>query len=219
MKLYRCFTFFIAFFCILSSAHISFATIQEEEATQENFKNILSQFTENSRFISSIYAEFTQEKFLDFLDFPMETSGTLFFEKEPNMLLFWEYNAPSLSGIWIENEKQLLWTQTRHNAHPPQAKEKQFTTVMAEELLFWLDLNPQIIEEQYAITLIAPYTLRLVPKKKSFFYAIEMSISQEVKTLEELIFYESKQNYTRIQFHNIKLNTSKESVFPTGTAF
>ncbi len=186
---------------------------------------LLEKFIEYSSKTTSLYSKFHQEKHVAFLDMPIKTSGTLFFEKGNPNTLFWEYEKPALSGIFIgkipldstsENAKTYVWTQERTNYREAKDIEKNFTEIMAQQLIFWLNIDSQQIEKQYEIFLHAENSITLVPKETYFFRKINLVFSSDIKNLSSLTFYENEESYTHLNFIDTQYNKTYNEVFPQG---
>ncbi len=182
-------------------------------ANEKNAHDILRASIEHSSAITNIYTKFSQEKFLDFLDEPIHTGGILFFDKTKPYTLFWEYSKPSLSGIFYDKNKTYVWTQSRENVREPQAHEKNFTHIMIEQLMFWLNIDISSVQNNYEIEKVSSFELRLLPKKKDFFQFITIKFTNDYKRLENLTFFESATSYTRLIFSETLFNSDKKALF------
>ncbi len=180
---------------------------------EKNAQEILEASIEQSSSITNIYTKFEQEKFLAFLEQPIRTDGILFFDKSKPYTLFWEYSSPSLSGIFYNNDKTLVWTQSRENHREPQAHEKDFTQIMLEQLMFWLNIDISSVQNNYEITKISQFELKLMPRKKHFFQYITINFTSDYNALESLTFFEDNANYTKLLFTDTDFNITKDSLF------
>ncbi len=176
-------------------------------------EEILEKSIQNSSTITNIYTQFKQEKHLPNFDTPINTSGSLFFEKTKPYSLFWEYSSPYLSGIFYENDKVYVWTKTRKNVRQPQKHEESFTQIMLKQLIFWLNINIENINNNYHIEKINNFSLKLSPKKKDFFTSIELVFEESYKNLKKLTFFEANSASTSLNFINTEFNISKETLF------
>ncbi len=163
--------------------------------------------------ITNIYTNFKQEKFLPNFDAPLKTEGILFFDKTKPYTLFWEYTTPYLSGVFFDNNEIHVWTKSRDEVRTPQDHEENFTQIMLDELVFWLNMNKEDIEKNYTIEVLDKFSLKLNPKKKSTFTSVVLLFNPDYKSLKMLTFYESNESYTQLNFENTKFNIDKNALF------
>lgn len=169
--------------------------------------------------IKTLKTSFLQEKYVNFLNKPIITSGNLYFAKQDNhsYSLLWEYDSPAASGIWFHNSSSWIWTQTRDNLRKVQGIENKFINSIIQQMIFWLKINPQEIEHLYTLELVAKYTIKLFPKNKDIFKSITVTFNADLQSLKSLILEEEQGNYTSLSFFETEYNPPALRTFPDGT--
>lgn len=213
---------------VLLGFMISIVSINTYASAQETANNpltspydILQEVMNRSVVIDTMQTNFVQKKHVTFLTNPIETSGYLYFAKHKNnkYSLLWEYNAPSLSGLWSHNESTLVWTQSRGNIRAPQGHEKEIISIMIQQLIFWLKIDFQEIASRYKFELVAERTIKLTPKRKDIFQFIIVTFREDFQGLEKLILDEGAGNFISLSFFETEYNIPKLEISPNGTPF
>ncbi len=180
--------------------------------------DLLQQVKKHSTHVKTMQTKFLQEKHVDFLDAPITTTGHMYFVKKENnsYSLLWEYDAPSASGIWFNNDVSWIWTQKRESLRQSKGYENTFVNTMMEQIIFWLHIDPQKIESLYQLELLGTHSIKLIPKRKEMFQSITVTFHTDLKGLETLVL-EEKDNSTRLSFFETKYNTPMLRTFIDGT--
>lgn len=194
--------------CPLLSVLLTFQGISKESSS------LFSKILEHSRDITSISAKFKQEKYVSFLNTPVTTSGTLFFEKSQQGTLFWEYASPSLSGIFLDKGKTYIWTQTKGSFREPSENEEKITRLLIHEIMMWLNLDVKQAEKDFTLKEINSHTIELLPRRKYTFSRIILTFTEDFKSIKNLALYEDAKNYILLTFSDTQYNLAKQEALP-----
>jgi outer membrane lipoprotein-sorting protein len=166
--------------------------------------------------VSSITAEFTQEKHLKILSRPLVSQGFFWFQA-PNSLR-WEYQRPIQSVLLMHNGKTKRYIRHDGITTEDVGANLQSMQMVLQEITQWL--NGRFDENPAFSTLLEPgRRIVLSPKEKSFammIQRIELVLSDRPGIIKSVIIYEGEESYTKLEFNNVKLNQAlDDSLFRT----
>jgi outer membrane lipoprotein-sorting protein len=166
--------------------------------------------------VSSITAEFTQEKHLKILSRPLVSQGFFCFQAPDS--LRWEYQHPIQSVLLMHNGKTKRYIRRDGNTSEDAGANLQSMQVVLQEITQWL--NGRFDENPAFSTLLEPgRRIVLSPREKSLammIQRIELVLSDRPGIIKSVIIYEGEQSFTKLEFNNVKLNQPLEdSLFRT----
>ncbi|MFC1814826.1 outer membrane lipoprotein carrier protein LolA [Thermodesulfobacteriota bacterium] len=160
--------------------------------------------------VTSVRAEFTQEKHMEILSRPLVSGGVFFFQA-PNSLR-WEYRHPVRSILLLHNGKTKRFVQKDRGLVEDAAAGLQSMQMVVQEITQWLngrfDENPA-----FTATLETGRKIVLTPKEKSLaklIQRIEINLSERPAVIKSVMIYESRNSYTKLEFKNVTLNQRLE---------
>lgn len=164
--------------------------------------------------ISSVEADFVQEKHMEILSRPMVSKGKLYFQGGGS--LRWEYTAPVASVLLAHGSSITRYVKKGDGYTKDSGVRLQSMRIVLQEISLWMkgsfDANPAFAPELRPGRVIV-----LTPKEKSManiIQKIEMRLSDTPGIIRSVTIYESGKSYTRIEFKNVKLNVKiPESLF------
>jgi outer membrane lipoprotein-sorting protein len=164
--------------------------------------------------IKSIRAEFVQEKHMQILARPLESSGVFYYQAPAS--LRWEYQAPVRNILLMNNDRTERYVATDTGLVKEAGANLQAMQVVLEQIAQWLDgrfdENPM-----FAASLVPGPKIILVPKEKAFakmIQRIEIVLSKRPGIIETVTIYETDDSFTRLAFKNVVLNQPMdESIF------
>jgi len=164
--------------------------------------------------VTSISAEFTQEKHMKILIRPLVSEGVLYFQP-PNSLR-WEYLHPVRSILLMHNGKTKRFVQRNVGLVEDASVNFQSIHMVVQNITQWLsgrfNINPA-----FNATLEPGHKIVLVPKEKSFamlIKRIEIILSDLPAIIKSVTIYESQDSFTKLVFKNVALNrTLEDSLF------
>lgn len=158
--------------------------------------------------ITSIQAEFEQQKHLPILTKPLVSKG-VFYYRTPNSLR-WEYRSPVQSILVMHNGRIHRWikdSQTQ-NFRQESGASLDAMQVVFGEITQWLagkfDENPL-----FAASIEPGYKIILTPKQKEMgtvLQRIEVELDAQPGVIRRVLIYESDAAYTEMIFTQTKLN-------------
>jgi outer membrane lipoprotein-sorting protein len=166
--------------------------------------------TEERRFfaekLSSISAEFVQEKHMKILLKPLVSGGSFHF-KTPNSLR-WEYRYPVQSVLFIHDGKTNRYIRRNGTIIEDAGTHLQSLHVVLEEITRWVkgrfDENPAFTVQHEPGPKIV-----LSPKDKNLammIQRIELIFSDQPGIMKSVVICEGEDSFTRLDFKNVILN-------------
>jgi len=156
--------------------------------------------------LSSISAEFIQEKHMKILSRPLVSGGSFYF-KAPNSLR-WEYRYPVQSVLLVHDGKTRRYIRRDGTVIEDAGAHLQSLHVVLEEITRWLkgrfDENPAFTVRQEPGPKIV-----LSPKEKNLalmIQRIELIFSDQPGIMKSVVIYEGEDSFTRLDFNNVTLN-------------
>ncbi len=166
--------------------------------------------------ITSISAEFTQEKHMKILVKPLVSKGALYYQSP--MSLRWEYYHPVQSILLMSNGKIKRYIQRNKTLVQDTGANLQIMQIALQEIARWLDGR---FDENPAFTahLEPGRKIILSPKEKSIsrlIQRIELILSDHPGMMKSITIFESNDSFTKLIFNNVVLNQKiPESRFRT----
>ncbi len=156
--------------------------------------------------LSSISAEFIQEKHMKILSRPLLSGGSFHF-RAPNSLR-WEYRYPVRSVLLAHDGKTKRYVLRNGTVIEDAGAHLQSIPVVLEEITRWLrgrfDENPAFTVQQEPGPKIV-----LRPKEKDLaliIQRIELIFSEQPGIMKSVVIYEGEGSFTRLDFRNVMLN-------------
>jgi outer membrane lipoprotein-sorting protein len=143
--------------------------------------------------VTSVSADFTQEKHMKILSRPLIAEGVFYFQAPSSLRL--EYQRPVRSVLLLHKGKTKRFIQKDGDFIEDASANLQFMQRVLQEITHWLkgrfDENPD-----FSATLEPGWKIVLVPKSES------LAIS--------ILIYEGEDSYTKLDFKNVVLNQPLE---------
>lgn len=164
--------------------------------------------------VTSIRADFTQEKHMPILEKPLVSNGVLYYQLPDS--LRWEYTAPVRSIMLRHNGVSRRLVQGRDNMIETTGRQLEMVQFMLREIPLWLggrfNENPV-----FDASLIEESTIEMRPKEEAMRRVIdrvEVKLSPTPGVIESVTVYEGQGVFTRFLFANVALNEPlAESIF------
>jgi len=157
--------------------------------------------------VTSVKADFVQEKNLKILARPLISSGRLFF-KAPDSLR-WEYSRPVKSILVLHNGKARRFIQKEGHLLEDASAGLQAMQVVVQQITLWL--SGRFDESRaFAANLEPGPKIVMSPKEdavEKLIQRIEILLSDQPAVIKSVTIYESEDSFTRLTFQNVLLNT------------
>ncbi len=164
--------------------------------------------------VTSVSAEFTQEKHMRILAHPLVSKGVLYYQTPES--LRWEYQSPVRSILLMHNGKTGRYVQGKEGLIEDSGADLQFLQIVLQEMTQWLRGR---FDENSTFTAKFEQGRKIVltPREKSvsmLIRRIELVLSDRAGLMESVTIYESQDSFTRLTFQNGALNQKiAESLF------
>lgn len=156
--------------------------------------------------ITSVYAKFVQKKHLDILEKPLVSNGIFYF-KAPDFLR-WQYTDPVASLLLMDSENIRQYVETDGKMEKRQDQGLKAMRVFFEQVCAWMqggfDNDPA-----FEARLVSEKNVVLTPAGSSeaaIIEKIELVFADTSGVIESATIYEDSASYTRIEFHETKIN-------------
>lgn len=164
--------------------------------------------------VTSVSAEFTQEKHMQILSRPLVAGGIFYFQAPES--LRWEYQYPVQSILLMHGGRTRRFVRTDGHFVADATAGLESMQLVVQEIARWLngrfDENPA-----FAARLEPGRRIVLTPRKKSvgaLIRRIELNLAKRPGILQSVVIYESQDSFTRIKFSHVRLNQPvPDSVF------
>jgi len=164
--------------------------------------------------VTSISAEFIQEKHLRILTKPLVSRG-IFYYQAPRSLR-WEYKSPVRSILLMHQGKIRRYIEGSSGLTEDLGAGLQAMQSVLQEITRWLKgdfaNNPM-----FSASLKRDGKIVLTPREKAFasiIKRIELILSDRPGVIESVTIYEGKDSFTKIEFQNVRVNDPlKDSLF------
>jgi len=156
--------------------------------------------------VTSVRAEFTQEKHMKILVRPLVSEGVLFFQS-PNSLR-WEYIHPVQSILLLHNGKTRRFVQKGGSFVEDASANLQSMQVVVQEITQWL--NGRFDDNPIFTARLEPgRKIVMTPREASFsrlIQRIEIVLSDRAGAIKSVMIFESEDSFTKLDFKEIVLN-------------
>lgn len=157
--------------------------------------------------ITSVQAEFVQEKHLPILAKPLVSEGAFYYQSPRS--LRWEYRRPVQSIMNVHDGRVRRFVSTGSNGfHEETGGGIEAMQVVVEEITHWLagrfDENPM-----FESRLEPGKRIVLVPKNEAFQKVIQrivLNMGEQPGVMRSVVIYESENAFTKLTFNNTVLN-------------
>jgi outer membrane lipoprotein-sorting protein len=164
--------------------------------------------------VTSVRAEFVQEKHMEILARPLVSKGIFYF-KAPNSLR-WEYRSPIQSILLMHDGRTKRYLKRNGAIIEDKGAQLQSMQVVLQDISQWLsgrfEENPA-----FSASLEPGRKIVLRPKEKSLaimIQRIELILSNRPGIISAVMIYEGEKSYTRFEFKNTVLNQPlQDSIF------
>jgi len=164
--------------------------------------------------VTSVRAEFVQEKHMEILARPLVSKGIFYF-KAPNSLR-WEYRSPVQSILLMHDGRTKRYLKKNGAIIEDKGAQLQSMQVVLQDISQWLsgrfEENPA-----FSASLEPDRKIVLRPKEKSLatmIQRIELILSDRPGIISAVMIYEGEKSYTRFEFKNAVLNQPlQDSIF------
>jgi len=164
--------------------------------------------------VTSISADFIQEKHLRILTKPLISKG-IFYYQAPGSLR-WEYKSPIRSILLMHHGKIRRYIEGESGLTEDSGAGLQAMQSVLQEITKWLKgdfgSNPM-----FSASLKKEGKIVLTPKEKAFasiIKRIELILSDRPGVIKSVTIYEGKDSFTRIEFEKVRVNEPlKDSLF------
>ena len=164
--------------------------------------------------IQGIKSNFTQSKYVSFMDEKLESSG--FFVFNAPQELIWQYTNPVNTGLKYKDGQATMWASIDSASSnsslpepPEQASrvEEAIAQTIANHIIPWVSFDVSSLLETYNITVTSsdPLALSLMPKKLvpgSPIKHFEVFFANNGIDVKSILLYEQDGDYTQIVFYN-----------------
>ena len=164
--------------------------------------------------ITSVRAEFVQEKHMEILAKPVVSKGVFYFQA-PNSLR-WEYRSPVQSILLMHDGRTKRYILKNGAITEDAGAHLQSMQVVLQDIAQWL--NGRFKENPaFSVSLEPHRKIVLRPKEKglaNIIQRIELILSDRPGIIAAVMIYEGEKSYTRFEFKNAILNQPlQDSIF------
>ena len=164
--------------------------------------------------ITSVRAEFVQEKHMEILAKPVVSKGVFYFQA-PNSLR-WEYQSPVHSILLMHDGRTKRYILKNGAITEDAGAHLQSMQVVLQDIAQWL--NGRFEENPAFSASLEPHRkIVLRPKEKglaNIIQRIELILSDRPGIIAAVMIYEGENSYTRFEFKNAVLNQPlQDSIF------
>jgi outer membrane lipoprotein-sorting protein len=156
--------------------------------------------------VSSIRAEFSQEKHLKILSRPLVSTGVLYYQRP--LSLRWEYRAPLKSVLLVHagRARRFVWEGDAFVETAGSGMDA--VRFVAEEIPRWLqgrfDDNPNFsVVLQNSTIVLKPTSAALA----GMIQRIELQLAKQPGVIDTVTVFEGPDSFTRFTFRDTQLNT------------
>jgi outer membrane lipoprotein-sorting protein len=157
--------------------------------------------------ITSLRADFVQEKHLKMLVRPLVSKG-LFYYRAPDSIR-WEYRSPVRSILMVKSGQVKRYVETTDGlTEDRSAALKPVMQFVFQEISLWI--TGQFDDDPvFNVSLENNRRVLLIPKDDSFsamIERIELVFSERPGIIDSIIIYEGGDSYSRFKFTNVTVN-------------
>jgi len=193
---------------VLMALILMSVNIMAQEQKLENPQEWMSQISEQTKTVSSLYAKFEQQKVLSFLDGAVVSEGEFWFSKTDKIR--WEYQKPYQYTMIMNNG--ILTVKDGEDVFTSDMKSNQMFEQMNGLISGSIQGSLLSQEEDYKIDYYQNedyIILRLFPKDEqlsAYLDYMEMWFSKETFNVEIMVMHEPSGDFTKMIFSDIKTN-------------
>lgn len=163
--------------------------------------------------LTSIQAEFVQEKHMAILARPLISKGRFSYQAPGS--LRWEYDTPVRSILLVDDNRMKRYIQQNSTLVEDTGGHLQSMQIVLQEIGNWL--NGRFEENPlFSASLEPGRKIVLIPKEKAFaafIEKIELLLSDQVGIIQAVVIYEGKDSYTKLLFENVIPNRKIAAAF------
>jgi outer membrane lipoprotein-sorting protein len=160
--------------------------------------------------ISSVKADFIQEKHLKILSKPLISTG-IFYYQSPGSLR-WEYQTPIRSVLLMHKGKVERFMKGDQGVVRDSGVKLQAMQVVLQEISLFLSGKFQD-HPDFNAALEPDFKISLIPKDPGLtkiIQRIELSLSDQPGVIRRVKIFESEESYTQLIFQNTRMNEKIE---------
>lgn len=157
--------------------------------------------------VTSVRAEFVQEKHMKILARPLISSGVFYYQAPAS--LRWEYRSPLRNVLLMDAERTERWVETAGRHVKESGVNLQAMQMVLEQISQWLDgrfdENPMFLAR-----LDPDQVIVMVPREPALakmIQRIEVRLSKRPGVIDTVTIYEADASFTRLVFNNVTLNS------------
>ncbi len=193
--------------------------IESKPIPVNQLNQLLENVEKNFSKIKTLKTLMTQEKNIALFSEPIISTGFCIF-KSPDKLRL-DFIEPFKSSLIINNSQIFKYEFFHDNWQKLDIGNKEMMLLIMENITSWLKgkfKDPDL----YKICAFKNNntTILLTPKAdefKKFISSFELGLNHEMNGLEYIIINETKNNYTKIQFHNDEINNEIPDIIFEGS--
>lgn len=156
--------------------------------------------------ITSVQADFVQEKHLAILAGPLVSHGVFYYQAPGS--LRWEYSRPVKSMLLMHAGKIRRFVKGTDGFQEETSGGLEAMQVIMEQITFWL--KGRFDESSmFDARLDTPGLITLTPREdalRAIIQSIEIRMTRQPGIIKEVVIHESRDAYTRMRFSNTILN-------------
>ena len=193
--------------------------IESKSIPDNQLNQLLEDVEKNFSKIKTLKTLLTQEKNIALFSEPIISTGFCIF-KSPDKLRL-DFIEPFKSSLIINNSQIFKYEFFQDNWQKLDIGNKEMMLLIMENITSWLKgkfKDPDLYE--ICVFKNKNTTILLTPKAdefKKFISSFELGLNHEMNGLEYIIINETKNNYTKIQFHNDEINKEISDIIFEGS--
>ena len=193
--------------------------IESKSISDNQLNQLLKNVEKNFSKIKTLKTLLTQEKNIALFSEPIISTGFCIF-KSPDKLRL-DFIEPFKSSLIINNSQIFKYEFFQDNWQKLDIGNKEMMLLIMENITSWLKgkfKDPDLYE--ICVFKNKNTTILLTPKAdefKKFISSFELGLNHEMNGLEYIIINETKNNYTKIQFHNDEINKEISDIIFEGS--
>ena len=193
--------------------------IESKPIPVNQLNQLLENVEKNFSKIKTLKTLMTQEKNIALFSEPIISTGFCIF-KSPDKLRL-DFIEPFKSSLIINNSQIFKYEFFHDNWQKLDIGNKEMMLLIMENITSWLKgkfKDPDLYE--ICVFKNKNTTILLTPKAdefKKFISSFELGLNHEMNGLEYIIINETKNNYTKIQFHNDEINNEIPDIIFEGS--
>jgi len=161
--------------------------------------------------LTSVKAEFVQEKHLKILVRPLISKGIFIFQSPGS--LRWEYTSPVRSLMLMHNGRSKKYTQRGEDLVEEQGMSFESMQIVLQEITHWL--NGRFTDNPvFDARLEGDRRIVFTPKDEAIsklINKIELNLSDQPSLMDSVIIHEGPGSFTKLTFNNAVINQQLEA--------